>query len=496
MKRLFSFFIVASLSLYSFEQNQVDALRYSQFYSGGTARSVALGGAFGALGGDFYSVSQNPAGLGIYRGSELTFTPELFYSRVNARYNGNSEEDLKYNFNFNNIGYVSSFDLGDNGIVSGSFAFGFNKLHNYHENIRIEGPNTQSSLADMFVESANNGEGFGPVDPVYLLPFTEGLFFDGGIIDLDTNGFYYLNTDIRNENGEIDIDQQNILERSGKMNEWVFSLGFNYEHIVYFGASFSMIPIDFKENSSFHESDGGAGGIEYFRYNESLSVSGTGFTGKLGIIVKPVSILRMGFAYHLPVSYYLSDVYYADLRSYEVDQIIYPIDEFGERIDYASYEYRIVTPAKAVGSLGIMIGKFALLSSDIEFINYAGMRLTDASDGYDFSDENKTVREIYRKNLNIKTGVEFRLGMLYLRGGFGYYGSPYKTSEPNADAYKLSYSGGLGVRNKNFFIDFALSCLTGEELLMLYNSPFNANPVSAEITDKKIKAMTTFGFRF
>ena len=496
MKRLFPLFILASLSTFSIGQNQVDALRYSQTYSGGTARSVALGGAFGALGGDFFSVSQNPAGLGVYRGSEITFTPELFYSNVNARYNGNSESDFKYNFNLNNFGYVSSFDLGKTGIVGGSFAFGYNKLNNYNENIIIEGPNTQSSLADMFVESANYGDGSGPVGLDYLHPFTEGLFYDGGIINIDNTDHYYLNTDIRDTLGNINIDQQNILKRSGKMNEWSLSLGFNYEYIFYFGASFSWIPVEFNENSTFRESDNEGTGIQYFRYNENLTVTGTGVTGKLGIIVKPVAPLRLALSYHLPVSYYLSEDYIADIRTYLSGGTVYPIDEYGNRIDVSKYEYRIVTPAKAVASLGLMVGKFALLSTDFEYINYAGMRLTDGSDGYDFSDENHVINEIYRQNFNAKAGVEFRLDKLYLRGGFGYYGSPYKKTEANGDAYKLNYSGGIGIRDKNFFVDLALSYMTSEERLMLYSLPYNANPVSAELGADKIKAMATFGFRF
>ena len=38
-------------------QNETDALRYSQNFFGGTARSTAMGGAFGALGGDFASAA-------------------------------------------------------------------------------------------------------------------------------------------------------------------------------------------------------------------------------------------------------------------------------------------------------------------------------------------------------------------------------------------------------------------------------------------------------
>jgi hypothetical protein len=77
MKRLFPLFIIGIACIQASAQNQVDALRYSQIYPGGTARSTAMGGAFGALGGDFYSASLNPAGLGVYRSSEFTFTPEL-----------------------------------------------------------------------------------------------------------------------------------------------------------------------------------------------------------------------------------------------------------------------------------------------------------------------------------------------------------------------------------------------------------------------------------
>jgi hypothetical protein len=219
----------------------VDALRYSQVFPGGTARTVALGGAFGALGGDFYSASQNPAGLGVYRRSELVFTPELYNTSVDATYNGQKNNDFENNFGFSNIGYVAAFKPKEEGIVGGSFAIGYNKINNYSNNIHIRGRNTQTTLADDFVSSANYGVGNGPVDPVDLLPFTEGLFYDGFIMDIDNDGYYYVNEEIRDADGNIDIDQDNTLDRSGKLNEWVFALGLNYEHKLYFGATFSII---------------------------------------------------------------------------------------------------------------------------------------------------------------------------------------------------------------------------------------------------------------
>ena len=50
----------------------------------GTARSAAMGGAFTSLGADGISMTLNPAGLGMYRSSEITFTPSLFTTTVNS----------------------------------------------------------------------------------------------------------------------------------------------------------------------------------------------------------------------------------------------------------------------------------------------------------------------------------------------------------------------------------------------------------------------------
>ena len=54
-------------------QNEMQALRYSQYNPFGTARYAAQGGAIGALGSDLSSVFVNPAGLGFYRSSEFSF---------------------------------------------------------------------------------------------------------------------------------------------------------------------------------------------------------------------------------------------------------------------------------------------------------------------------------------------------------------------------------------------------------------------------------------
>jgi len=120
-------------SSFALAQNSVDVLRYSQTNVGGTARSMAHGGAFGAVGADFSSLSINPAGIGLYKKSELSLTPTFYLSNVNSDLNGHSGFDHKNNFNMNNYGLV---------LVSGSakkkgwkyfqFGLGVNRLENFN----------------------------------------------------------------------------------------------------------------------------------------------------------------------------------------------------------------------------------------------------------------------------------------------------------------------------------------------------------------------------
>ncbi|MBN2523933.1 MAG: outer membrane protein transport protein [Bacteroidales bacterium] len=500
MKRLIPLIILAIVCLPGNAQDWYDALRYSQTYAGGTARSTAMGGAFGALGGDFYSVSQNPAGLGVYRSAEITLTPELYYNKSTSRYLGTETEDYKYNFNLNNFGYVASFNKNEKGFIGWSIAFGFNRLNNYHSNIIIEGENTESSLGDLFVSSANYGDGNGPVDPIDLRPFDEGLFYDSWVMDFDTiTGSYYLNENIRNTDGTIGNIQRNTLERSGRMNEWVFAAGFNYGHFLYFGATVAIVPFRFEERSNFTELSSASGTNYSFNYYEKLRVSGTGISGKFGIIAKPVSLLRLGVAFHTPVVYSINEVYEANMTSSFVNGIVYPlqIDEYGnEYVMYdASQDYQIVTPYKLIGSAAVTLGNFMIISADCEYIDYTSMRLRKGGDGYDFYEENQGIKEIYRKTINLKAGAEFRLDILYFRGGFDYYGSPYQKDEINFDAHHYMYSAGIGFREKNFILDFAWNYKMFDERYILYNLE-GRRPYTTNLDSKISRFMLTLGYKF
>ena len=76
-----------------FSQGVVDALKYSQQDIRGTARYMGMAGAFGALGGDITTLSQNPAGIGVYRNSDIAATIDLSNQVSSVNTAGNRMSD-------------------------------------------------------------------------------------------------------------------------------------------------------------------------------------------------------------------------------------------------------------------------------------------------------------------------------------------------------------------------------------------------------------------
>lgn len=496
MKRLISFIILVHLLIQINAQDQVDALRYSQTYPGGTARSLAMGGAFGSLGADFYSATQNPAGLGMYRGSEFTITPELQYISANSRYWGTEVNDSKYNFNLSNLGYVKSFQQNESGFIGATIAFGFNRTNNFHMNSQTSGINYYNSMAHSMAESANNNGN--PVGIDDLFAFDEWLFYDGELIYDQADGSYTVEPDLDYSLDTLGsgIEQIRTLESRGRMNEWLFSAGFNFNHILYFGGTFSLNNIVYKEDVGYNEFDGEDPQYEFFYFNNTMETKGLGVTGKFGLIVRPLPFFRIGAAYHLPVSYSFTMEYNAYLESRFTEPqwvTIRPQDSGGNYIDYGESKFRLVTPGKAIGSISFTLGSIAMLAADVEYINYSKMKLKGTYTTFP-ENANNVINDIYKNAWNVKAGGEVRFGMFYLRGGFNYLQSPYVKNELNENADQYIITSGIGLRDKNFFVDFAYAYHFYDERTILYAYQTRYNTANYDIARSRF--MMTFGVKF
>lgn len=479
-------------------QDLVDALRYSNFQIQGTARSGGMGNAFGALGGDFTSVSINPAGLGVYRSGELSITPTFGQTQIESSYLGTTLSDSKYNFSFNNISYVTAIQTrnrSEAGIVNINIGIGFNRLKDFNSNAIVEGNNAGSSFLDNIASNANIGN---------WSDFYEQLAWNTDLLLYDENNNSYWH-DL--EEGGYGQSQQKSISRQGSLDEYTIAMGLNFNHKLYFGASVGIIDVYYKESSTLLEWDK-ANSIDYFnemQFDSYLRTNGTGYNVKLGVIFKPINEIRLGAAIHTPTFFNLHDVFETSMSS-SVTYDDGSTTNYGtDDPPYSDYDYDLETPLRATLSGAFIIAKKGLLSIDYEYVDYGSTSLRRGGDGYNFVDENKEIVEAYKAVGNIRLGGEYRLNeAVSLRAGYEHNPSVYNdeafgASQPNADADLNIYSAGLGYRSGGFYFDFAYRYTDLKEFDLLYPAPVNndyAQPQMASFNTLKNKFLFTLGFKF
>jgi len=481
MKKIITLMIfVAIVSLKINAQNEIDALRYSNLTFGGTARFIGLGGAFGALGGDISTLSINPAGLGVFRSSEFSFSPSIYTSETSSKYQGDISGDIKYNFNFGNIGFVSSYKLRrphdeGQGWEYLNFGFGVNRIANFNNRFLIEGNNLENSLITDYLSRANGKL----IDE--LNPFDTELAYNAYLIDpIDTLGNY---SSVVPVNGGV--KQSKSITTSGSMNEMAISLSGNYNDQFFIGGTVGFPFIRYFEQSTYREVDiDTISTFKTFSLNEDISTIGSGINFKLGMIFKPVKYVRLGAAVHTPTFFTMKDNYSRTLTS-----------EFDDGRSYLSsspngkFDYELNTPMRIIGSIGFIIGEFGLISADYEFIDYSEARLR--AKNYKFFEENDAIQTNYRAQNNIRAGAEIRLEPITIRGGYSIYGSPYKTGINDAERTSISF--GIGIREKDYYMDVAYVYTKSKEDYYLYN-PVLVKPVENKLTSNNI--MITLGVKF
>ncbi len=483
-------FSIISIS-HIFAQNEADALRYSQRFFGSTARSAGMGGAFASLGGDFSSLGYNPAGIGVFRTTEFTFTPSFVMDEIRTTYLGDRRIENDRNFGVGNLGLVASFTRNrESGWVSTNFGFGYHRHNDFNRQQLIEGVNFDNSMADYFIDGpfgANNNF------PEELDPFWERLAFDTFIIDTVPGDPTWYETPVM-----LGQTQREIISTSGHTGEWVFSFGGNYANTLYLGATFGIESVNYTRNSNYTETDDlNLSHFDQFRFRRNLNTSGTGYTFKAGMIFTPFQVIRLGAAVHLPTFYNLRDEYHHEMESwFDTGDNYHAVPTTGEGnpIGHRVRDYSLTTPLRFIGGAGIMLpGQLGVISVDYEYIDYSTARLRATDGGEDFFDQNQVIQDVYRQTHNLRGGAELRFGPFMLRGGYAIYGSPFASGQVNEDTRHTAYSGGVGFRDRNFYIDLGYVMTEHEERYFLYDYP-GVEPATGRSTNNRF--MLTVGMRF
>jgi hypothetical protein len=474
--------LALGINTFTFAQNEVDALRYSQPFLNGTARYNSMAGAYTALGGDITSINLNPAGLGVYRRSEMIASINMFNQTTNTTFLNNTTSNGQINLNIPNLGFLihNKIDNSDYGWVSNYFAFSYNRTNYFHNKINVEGANNKNSFLTYLVDRNSSGKGtsFNNLDP-----FIAGPMFNVYLLDTIPGSTSKYRTPFYN--GGV-LQSQNI-DLSGQMNEVSFSFGGNFKEKLLIGGAFAINSIKFSKKSNFSEQDT-QDTIDYlksYQLIEKLSTRGYGLNLKLGFIYKPLDWFRIGASVIAPTIYGLTDNYSTYIKA--------TWDSTGD-IDFqtkgSDFNYLITTPLRVNTGMAFIIGKQGLISADYEYIDYTKARLN--SSNYNFNSENSNISNKYTKAQNIRIGGELRLDPFVIRGGYGLYGTPYN-SKFNTNAVKIFYTGGIGYREESFFMDMSLLLMNQKEFYYLYSSKY-----VPEAENKYNIASITFtaGFKF
>jgi hypothetical protein len=499
MKRYFIIsLLLAVAALETSAQDAVDALRYSRINIGGTARYMGMSGAFGALGADFTLASTNPAGIGLYKSSELSVTPSVFIGTTESQYNGTSANDSRANFAMGNVGFVIASKLDPRtspGWKYVQFASGINRLADFNNHTIITGNNSSNSLIDSYAAFATDNN--------LSIEDIEGNANNGytGMYAYDLNlawWTYLLNPVIGGGYaGYIPPDQVKLqtktIDSHGSMNEYTFSFAANYLDRLYIGTTFGLPFIRYYEYSTYSEDDinNTIKDFNYFTRVEDLETHGNGFNFKIGLIYRVNDWFRVGAAFHSPS-------WFTNMNDHWTATMVadYEIPDTGGYTRYSvtnsgSYEYDLTTPLRVQGNLAFIIGNIGLVSADYEFVDYSSAHLS-AYD-YSFTNENQAISNSYRGAHNIRVGTEWRYNIFSFRAGVRYETSPYDNNIN--DGSLLGFSGGLGLRQGPFFMDLAYAYTGKTEDYYLYNSSgVSTNP--SQNTTRTHTILTTFGLKF
>jgi hypothetical protein len=508
MKKLFFLILMAS-SLTMYAQEPEDGLRLSWFAPGGTARSNALGGAMGSLGGDLSSNHINPAGLGFYKSSELLLTPKFLVQTNNFTYIGTSTSTTDSKSNFGSVGIVFADGQKRNNWTSTAFSITYNQIANYNNHTNFGGKNNFSSFSEKYLEEliadqADTNAALGN----YI--FGSSLAFRTYLVDTTANskgavtGYQSL---VPISTG---VNQSYDAVTTGSYDELAFGWGGNMEDKLYLGASFVLPMINYTKNVTYSESDATSNpdnNFGAFLVNERFSSRAWGLGAKLGIIYKPESFLRVGFTIHTPqvisfrdqmsASMTTNTEKYAGTQSASSSELNngYP----GTR------EYTVATPTKAIFSTSYFFASpnkptqpLGFISADLEFVNYAATRFY--SNNYDKASTdyynliNSAIKDAYKNNINFKIGSEIKLTTNWMiRGGAAYYGSPYK--DETLKASRMVLSGGIGYRTNRNFIDFTIVSSNTKDAIFPYRLNDKPNTY-ASVTGNQLLFNIGYGIRF
>ena len=328
MKKILLILLLAySLSPIAYSQ---DVQRFAERGTIGSARYVGMGGAMTAIGGDPSAAMVNPAGLGLYRRSEISVSIDETID--NTQQVGSNDTYQRTRFAAPQISAIWAWGNSQKqrGLVYNNFMFSLNRLANFNRDIVVKGAgmgmvpticnitNDEGGVSEEFLVNK-------PWDNVDI-GWLSILGYEAYLIDPIENNKWKPAVDFTDGSlsiSETGTSDQYTLSWAGNIsNQWYIGIGLNIPTINY--TKHTSLREENKQNSSSAE------------LKSMFHVSGVGVSGSFGLIYRPIQALRIGASLQTPTILSLSRQSTGDMYS-----------------TIAGQKYEVLTPESGVMDIDI-----------------------------------------------------------------------------------------------------------------------------------------------
>ena len=456
MKKIVLAAALLAASVVAGAQNMYDAINFSQNHYFGTARSMAMGNAVTAVGGDLGSIGINPAGSAVAGYGQFTITPGLTISSVASSYSPEGENAYgmpnKLNntrMNLPNIGLTMNYRTGRrSGVKAVTFGIISNQVNNYNFAADGFGSNSQTSKIAEFANAA------GGYAERYLadynsfynsdVPWDILTAYQGGMYGpYGWDGVYAGVTESISENGDYHyvpgaLAQTSSRTKRGSKNDLILNLGLNISDKLYVGFNVGLPSARYRYSEAFYEAavnpdqfpiifDDSNHTVYFDRstYKYQYDAEIDGIYAKVGLIYRPTASFRIGASFQTPTAMTISEnwQYYAETV---FDDYSYDDDE---KSPLGEYSYSLRSPYRASFGLAYTFGQKGMFSVDYELADYSVMRFSqlhrDRTYEEDFGCQNWTNHYFAGLSHAVRAGIEYKLTpAVALRAGYTLTTSP------------------------------------------------------------------------
>ena len=335
-------FLLILLLAYSLSPiaNSQDVQRFSERQIIGTARYVGMGGAMTAIGGDPSAVLDNPAGLGLYRRSEISLTLDETIDKttqVHSMQNSPTQSYTRFRFAAPNISAIWAWGnpQRQRGLIYSNVMLSANRLANFNRDVLVKGEgmgmvSSLCALTNGLEEQYLQDKPWDDVEIGWLSILGYEAYLINPIVDsleLDVMKKYQWTPAVDFTNGSLSVSE------SGTYDQYTLSWAGNINNQWYLGLSLNIPTLSYIKRTSHQETDR----VNSAELKSLYHLSGVGVSGSVGLIFRPIQALRIGASFQTPTVMSLSVQTEGDMYS-----------------SIGGQNYEILTPASGVSNTEMM----------------------------------------------------------------------------------------------------------------------------------------------